>query len=88
MTTHDGPVNRLETIRATVRAFVLTRTGEPDLEDDTDFFRQGLATSLFAMEIITFVEREFAFTVEVEDLSLDNFRSISACAAFVAAKDR
>lgn len=75
-------------VRATIRAYILARTGENGLGDDDDFFELGVANSLFAMELITFVEREFGLTVEVEDLRLDNFRSISACTSFVALRGR
>ncbi len=72
---------------ALVRSFVHARTGEECLDDD-DFFELGAVSSLFAMELITFLEREFSLTIDVDDLVADNFRSISACAAFVGRRRR
>lgn len=54
--------------------------------DADDIFATGFFTSLFAMEMILFVEREFGVTVETEDLNMENFRTIDRVTAFVAAK--
>jgi acyl carrier protein len=43
-----------------------------------------MANSLFALQLLDFVEREFGIAVANEDMELDNFRSIEAIAAFVA----
>ena len=42
--------------------------------------------SLLAMQLVAFVEKEFAIRVEDEDLDLDNFRSIEAISNLVAKK--
>jgi methoxymalonate biosynthesis acyl carrier protein len=57
-----------------------------DLLEDEDIFSLGFVTSMFAMQLITFVEHEFKITVENEDLELDNFRTINAIAGFVGRK--
>ncbi|AWK88334.1 acyl carrier protein [Azospirillum thermophilum] len=57
-----------------------------DVPVDEDIFASGFATSLFAMQLVDFVEREFGITVEAEDLELDNFRSVAAVAALVERK--
>jgi acyl carrier protein len=38
------------------------------------------------MQLVAFVEKEFAIKVEDEDLDLDNFRSIGAISRLVAKK--
>lgn len=57
-----------------------------DLKDDDDIFRLGFVSSMFAMQLIAFVEHEFGITVDNDDLELDNFRSIGALDAFVSRK--
>lgn len=57
-----------------------------DLKDDTDIFGGGLVNSLFAMQLITFLEKEFAITIESDDLKLDNFRTINAMDDLIANK--
>ncbi|MFF4924081.1 acyl carrier protein [Kitasatospora sp. NPDC001261] len=56
------------------------------VEPDDDYFAQGLADSLFALELVTFVETRFALTVEVEDLNLDSFRTANRITEFVRRK--
>lgn len=53
---------------------------------DEDYFVLGYANSLFALELVTFVERHFSVTVEVADLDLNNFRTLSRTADFVHRK--
>lgn len=56
------------------------------IEDDQDFFAQGLVNSLFAMQLVVFVEKEFGITVSDEDLDIDNFRTINAIASLIERK--
>ncbi|GAA2454121.1 acyl carrier protein [Streptomyces mauvecolor] len=56
------------------------------VEPDDDYFARGLADSLFALELVTFVESHFALTVEVEDLDLDSFRTARRITEFVRRK--
>ncbi len=53
---------------------------------DEDIFNLGFVNSMFAMQLVTFVEQTFDITIENEDLELDNFRSILALAKLVARK--
>ena len=52
--------------------------------DDTDLFEAGLLDSLAFVELLLQLEREFGVTASVEDLELNNFRSIARIAAFVS----
>jgi acyl carrier protein len=56
--------------------------------DDEDLFARGLVNSLFAMQLIAWVEKAFAIRVEDQDLEIANFNSISAIARFVAGKQQ
>lgn len=53
---------------------------------DEDYFALGLADSLFALELVTFVEGRFSLTVEVEDLDLESFRTANRITRFVQRK--
>ena len=57
-----------------------------EVADEADIFASGLVNSLFALQIVLFVEKEFGIRVDNEDLELDNFRSVNALAGFVARK--
>lgn len=57
-----------------------------ELRDDEDIFATGYVNSMFAMQLVQFVEQTFGVTVDGEDLDIDNFRSIDALAGFVQRK--
>lgn len=75
-----------EEIRSRVRAFVQRTIRGRELSDGEDMFATGMVTSLFAMQLVQFVETEFSIEVDDEDLELDNFRSIDAIGGLVARK--
>lgn len=57
-----------------------------ELQDDDDIFALGFVNSLLAMQLVTFIEKEFAITVLDEDLDIDNFRTVARIVALVEAK--
>ena len=61
-----------------IRNFLENHIGKTSFENKEDLFKQGLVNSLFAMELVNFVETEFQFEIANEDLKLDNFRSVDA----------
>ncbi|MCC6190604.1 MAG: acyl carrier protein [Anaerolineales bacterium] len=69
-----------------IASFLARHLRTAELDGDEDIFAAGLVNSLFAMQIVLFVEKEFSVTVENDDLQLDNFRSVNAIAGFVARK--
>jgi acyl carrier protein len=73
-------------VRETVRHFILNSINMPDLSDDDDLFELGIANSLFAIQLMTFIEKTFALEVAMEDLDIENFKSLRASTAFVMKK--
>lgn len=69
-----------------IREFVGRFFRGHELSDDEDMFATGYVNSMFAMQLVQFVEQTFGVVVESDDLELDNFRSVDAIAAFVARK--
>ena len=69
-----------------IRSFLQQSLQSNDLTDGYDIFGSGLANSLFALQLVCFIEKEFCCTVENSDLKLDNFRSIAALRALVLSK--
>ena len=69
-----------------IRDFVSRFFRGHDLADDEDMFASGYVNSMFAMQLVQFVETTFGITVESDDLEIDNFRSVDALAALVARK--
>ena len=73
-------------ISAKIRAFILASIHVPDLADDDDLFESGIVNSLFAVQLMTFIEKTFAIEVGMDDLDIANFKSIAAASGFVVRK--
>ena len=52
---------------------------------DIDLFDSGILDSLLFVELLVHLEREFGLKTAVDDLEIDNFRSIACIAEFVTA---
>lgn len=72
--------------KARIAAYLARFFPGHDLSEDEDIFSLGFVTSMFAMQLVTFVEHEFGVTIENEDLELNNFRSINAITGLVGQK--
>jgi methoxymalonate biosynthesis acyl carrier protein len=73
-------------MRTSIRNFLSEHITSYDLQDDDDFFALGLANSLFAMQLVLFVEQEFDISIDGDDLNLDNFKTINAITDLVKRK--
>lgn len=70
-------------IHKPITDFISGRFPDLKLEPDDDIFARGFVNSLFAMELVMFLEKTFAFSVPNEVLRLDNFRTVNAMAELV-----
>ena len=51
-----------------------------DIQTDTDLFKGGYVNSLFALEIVMFLEKEFKIKIKNKDITEKNFRTIDSMA--------
>jgi acyl carrier protein len=69
-----------EKLRQTIRSFILTNflPGEaPEtLKDSTLLVTSGILTSLSMLELVTFLEEEFSFTLEPEEIGVGHMDTI------------
>ncbi|AKT41170.1 acyl carrier protein [Chondromyces crocatus] len=72
--------------KQTVKTFILRHFRGHELKDDEDIFGSGFVNSLFAMQLITFIEGEFKIRVENDDLDVQNFQTINAVTTLVERK--
>ncbi|WPV66527.1 acyl carrier protein [Chitinophaga sp. LS1] len=56
------------------------------LHDDDDIFKKGYVNSLFGMKLLGFIENEFGFTVENEDIKLQNFSTVHNIVSLIEKK--
>lgn len=69
-----------------VRAFLGQFISNTDFDPDHNLFASGMLNSLFAMQLVLYVEKEFGFQVANEDLDFKNFKSLNAIAGFIERK--
>ena len=75
-----------QSTKETIKSFILDSINMPDLKDDDHLFESGIVNSLFAVQLMTFLERSFNIEVTMDDLSMDNFKSVNAASIFVDRK--
>jgi methoxymalonate biosynthesis acyl carrier protein len=75
----------MEDTRERLRAFVGRRRNHIPGDDDP-IFASGFVNSLFAMQLILFIEKEFHISVCREDLTPENFQTIAAVATLIRKK--
>ena len=83
-TTSD--VSPSNSLRAEIREFLGRAFKGHEVGDHDDIFASGFVNSLFAMELIVFVESSYGITIESEDLDLENFRTVAKVAELVEIK--
>ena len=75
-----------QTIEATISEFVQETflIGQREaLADDASFLEKGIIDSTGVLELVSFVEQTFGFSIGDEDLTPDNLDSINKVAAFI-----
>ena len=75
-------------VRQRIREFIERHIRQRNFDDDVDIFALGFVNSMFAMQLVLFVEGDFGIKVEDEDLEIDNFKSVNAIGDLVERKWR
>lgn len=70
-------------VQEQVLAFLRGRYPQVEIGAEQDIFALGFVNSLFAMELVMYVEKTFAVTVPNDELRIDNFRSARSMAGLV-----
>lgn len=64
--------------------FIGQRFPNIELAPDDDIFALGFVNSLFAMELVMFIENAFDFSIPNELLKLENFRTVESMTKLVS----
>lgn len=75
-----------EDIIRKLRNFFEDYVGNKKIDLDEKIFSTGLVNSLFAMQLVLFLEKEFQLKIANEDLDLKNFSSLNTISEFVLKK--
>jgi len=76
----------MEENKIKIRAFLHRFFRNHQFEDHDDIFALGFVNSLFAMQLVMFLEKEFAIHIQSEDMELDNFRTVNRMVQFIQDK--
>lgn len=52
-----------------------------------DLIESGYLDSLLFVELLVFIEQKYGFEVSIEDIELDDFRSLSSIAHYIQARN-
>jgi acyl carrier protein len=74
-----------DAIRDKTRGFLAKSKNIVSLGDGDDLFEKGFVNSLFALQLIMFLEKEFKIKIPAKSISEDNFRSVGAIVGTVSA---
>ncbi|SCW49996.1 Acyl carrier protein [Paenibacillus tianmuensis] len=70
-------------VKETIRKFLSRYVGDKPFDDADNIFEKGYVNSLFFMQLVLFIEKQFQITIENEDLAMGNFQDVNSIAAFV-----
>ena len=79
-------MTELDRIREFVRSNLMVFDEGVLFEDDDNIFELGLVDSLFAIQLVSFVEGEFGIDILDSELNIDNFSSVNRIGELVKMK--
>jgi acyl carrier protein len=66
-----------------ILAFIRDRYPQAEIQATDDIFGLGFVNSLFAMELVMFVEKTFGVSIPNEELRIENFQTAAVMAELV-----
>jgi len=75
-----------EGIKEKVKEFMFRFFRADDFHDDMDIYSMGFVNSLFAIQLVLFLENEFGIRVENIDIDVDNFKTLNRIHNFTIKK--
>ncbi|MCC8123106.1 MAG: phosphopantetheine-binding protein [Oscillospiraceae bacterium] len=70
-------------IEEKIRDFFIEKHKADGLADDTDLFKGGIVDSLFAFEMVVYLEDTFGVRIPDQEITENNFRTILSIAAMI-----
>jgi methoxymalonate biosynthesis acyl carrier protein len=71
-----------EAVQQEIQTYLQERIKAP-VALDLDLFASGTITSIFAMELVVYLEKTYSIAIIGNDLKLANFRTVQSMAALV-----
>lgn len=74
----------MKEVRLKVQRFLEPALKGQVIDDDENIFELGLVHSLFAMQIILFIEKEFNLELEPDEMKLEELSSIDSIVSMIS----
>ncbi len=72
--------------KSKLKSFIVDSSGISDIDDNTELFSTGIVNSLFAIQLVMFIEKTSDIHISMDDLDMNNFSTIAAICEFVENK--
>lgn len=79
-------MNYVEVIRKYIAEEILYSKNGYGYPDEASFLEEGIIDSTSVLDLVLFVEEKFGISVDDEEITPENFDSVSLLAAFVSRK--
>ncbi|MCB7155877.1 acyl carrier protein [Bacillus stercoris] len=79
-------MNLHKQIREYIEQNLVVFDDEIELTNDDHIFEMGFVNSLFAMKLVTFLEQNFGFQLDNEDLDIANFSTVNRIVSLIEKK--
>ncbi len=76
----------MDEVKVKIKVFLSRFFRKHEIKDDEDIFSLGFINSLFSMQLVLFLEKEFSLKIENSDLELDNFKTINSITELIKRK--
>ena len=73
----------MEEIKETIMEFFRINNKADGLTDDTDLFKGGYVNSLFALQMVMYLEDAFKIKIKNKEITEKNFKTIDSIAGVV-----
>lgn len=73
-------------VKEKIKVFLSKFVNVNEIGNTDNFFEKGLVNSLFAMNLVNFVESEFDISIDNTELDMDNFKDINSISALIEKK--
>lgn len=80
-------MHKSQEVQEIVKSYIGNFVGLDSVGEEVNIFEEGLVNSLFAIELMTFLEKSFDIKIGMDDLNMAYFTSINTITAFVAKKE-
>ena len=81
-------VELVEEVREYIQKHLTVYDDDYSLSNDDPIFELGFVDSVFAVQLVCYLEEHFGVKVQDTDLNIDNFRSVNRIVEFTSMKQK